>query len=448
MSDTIAALATAPGRAAVAILRLSGPDALNIAAALAGPLPATRQAALRTARDRQGQPIDQGLLLCFAAPASYTGEHVVEFQGHGGSVVQHWLLERVLELGARLARPGEFSERAFVNGRLDLAQAEAVADLIDAASRDAARAAQATLTGQFSAELQQLVDALIELRSYLEGALDFSDEDIDWLSEGRIGERLAALPRAIDALLARATQGRRLREGLRVALAGPPNAGKSTLMNHLAGEDVAIVADQPGTTRDVLREQILIGGMPLTLVDTAGLRDTTDEIEQEGIRRSRRELTQAELLIYVVDDREGISAADWLELAAFSPGLPRILVRNKCDLSGQPAGVLQQGADGSDLRISALDPADIELLRQQLLAAAGLGQRQEGLILARGRHLDALREARACCEHAAQALIRGAGAELAADDLRRAQQALDRITGRFSADDLLGHIFAGFCIGK
>ncbi len=445
--DTIAAIATAPGRGAVGILRLSGPQALAIASRLAGRLPEPRRSALRHFRDVQQQAIDQGLVLVFPGPDSFTGEDVVELQGHGGPVVLDLLLRSACALGARLARPGEFSERAFLNDRIDLAQAEAIADLIDASSVQAARAAQRSLDGELSRRVQALTDELIQLRVFVEGALDFSDEDIDWLADDALPVRLSALFDGINALLREAAQGRRLRDGLIIALTGRPNVGKSTLMNRLARADVAIVTDIPGTTRDVLRENLNLGGLPVTLIDTAGLRDSDDPVEREGIRRARVALEQAELALYLLDDREGLGEEDERLLRTLPAGRPVWVLHNKCDLSGRAPEIFEQ--DGRrHLRFSAASGAGLAELQQQLQVFAGLGHQAESAFSARSRHVDALQRASALVAEARQRLHEGAGPELAAEELRLAQQALGEITGRFSSDDLLGRIFGSFCIGK
>jgi tRNA modification GTPase len=445
--DTIVAIATAPGRGAVGILRLSGPQALAIGGRLAGRLPEPRRSALRHFRDAQQQAIDQGLVLVFPGPESFTGEDVVELQGHGGPVVLDLLLRSACSFGARLARPGEFSERAFLNDRIDLAQAEAIADLIDASTAQAARAAQRSLDGELSRRVQALTDELIQLRVFVEGALDFSDEDIDWLADDALPVRLAALLDGLGALLREAAQGRRLREGLTLALTGRPNVGKSTLMNRLARADVAIVTDIPGTTRDVLRENLNLGGLPITLIDTAGLRDSDDPVEREGIRRARVALEQAELALYLIDDREGLGEEDQRLLRTLPAGLPVWVLHNKCDLSGRAPEDFEQ--DGRrHLRFSAASGAGIAELQQQLQVFAGLGHQAESAFSARSRHVDALQRASALVAEARQRLHEGAGPELAAEELRLAQQALGEITGRFSNDDLLGRIFGSFCIGK
>ncbi|MGH8441785.1 MAG: tRNA uridine-5-carboxymethylaminomethyl(34) synthesis GTPase MnmE [Nevskiaceae bacterium] len=454
--DTIAAVATAPGRGAVGIVRLSGPRAFAIAEKLTGALPVPRHAALRTFCDAAGEALDQGLLLLFARPESYTGEDVVELQGHGGPLVLDLLVRSACALGARPARPGEFSERAFLNGRLDLAQAEAIADLISASTAEAARAAQRSLSGEFSKRVRALVEELTALRAFVEGALDFSDEDTDWLGDDALRTRLAALLEGQRELLANAAQGRRLREGMVVALAGQPNVGKSTLLNLLAGTDAAIVTDVPGTTRDLLRENISLDGLPLTVVDTAGLRESDDPVEKVGIERAWGALEHAELVLFLVDDRAGIADQDRALIARLPEGLEAIIVHNKCDLSGEgPALVgaaLEGAAHGRDgrveLRMCAKSGDGLDLLKHEIRRAAGLTATGESLFSARTRHVDALQRALACTQDAEKRLRDKAGAELAAEDLRLAQQSLSEITGAFGSDDLLGRIFSQFCIGK
>lgn len=445
--DTIVAIATAPGRGAVGILRLSGTQALPIASRLVGRLPETRRGALRHFRDAQQKIIDQGLVLVFPGPNSFTGEDVVELQGHGGAVVLDLLLRSACAFGARPARPGEFSERAFLNDRIDLAQAEAIADLIDASTEQAARAAQRSLDGELSRRVQALTEALIDLRIFVEGALDFSDEDIDWLADDALPVRLAALLHGLGALLREAAQGRRLREGMTIALTGRPNVGKSTLMNRLARAEVAIVTDIPGTTRDVLRENLNLGGLPVTLIDTAGLRDSDDPVEREGIRRARAALEQAELNLYLLDDREGYGEADERLLRTLPANRPVWVLHNKCDLSGRAPDDFEKGGR-RHLRFSAASGAGLDRLQHQLQVFAGLDQQAESTFSARSRHVDALQRASALIAEAQQRLREGASPELAAEELRLAQQALGEITGRFSSDDLLGRIFGSFCIGK
>lgn len=441
--DTIVAVATAAGRGAVGILRLSGGDAFAIAERIAGTLPAPRQAGLRSLRGTDGEIIDQGLVLCFRGPNSYTGEDVVELQGHGGPVLLEALQRAAVSAGARRARAGEFSERAFLNGRVDLAQAEAIADLINAQTEQAARAAQRSLEGAFSRRVQQLLHALIAIRVFIEGALDFSDEDIDWLSDEGLHRRIAELDVAIAQLLREAERASRLRDGLVVVLAGQPNVGKSTLLNRLAGREAAIVTEVAGTTRDVLREDIAIDGMPLTIVDTAGLRESDDPIEREGIRRAWTAVAQAELLLYLVDDRDTQSPTDTELLARLPAGSPRLQVRNKCDLSGTAPGAFEGG-----VRICAQSGAGIEALIAAIREFAGIAEPGESAFSARARHVEALRLTAHQLRAAAATLAAGSGAELAAEDLRLAQRALSRITGSFGSDELLGHIFSSFCIGK
>lgn len=447
-ADTIAAIATAPGRGAIGLLRISGPAALEVAGRIAGSLPQPRQAGLRTFRDRSGEAIDRGLVLVFPAPRSYTGEHLVELQGHGGVVLLQLLLEAAIEAGARMARPGEFSERAFLNGRLDLAQAEAVGDLIDAASRQAVVAAQRSLEGAFSERVTTLADELMGLRAWVEGALDFTDEDVDWLADDGLRTRLANWSEALDALIAQVGQGRRLREGLVVAIVGQPNVGKSTLLNRLAGVDAAIVSDQPGTTRDSLREHLLLEGMPITIVDTAGLRETDDRIEQEGIRRSWSAIDKAELVLYLVDDRLDDHPLDLELLARLPSDRPRIVVRNKCDLANR--GAQRVEAATPTIRLSAATGEGIGLLSAAIREFAGLGaaDQQSSSFTARTRHVLALAETRRHLDVAMRSLAANSSAELIAEELRLAHAALGEITGQVTSEDLLGHIFASFCIGK
>ena len=451
MNDTIAAVATAPGRGAVGIVRLSGPQAFAIAEALAGPNPPTRHAALRTFRDERGEPLDQGLVLLFPGPDSYTGEDVAELQGHGGPLVLDLLVRAACALGGRPARPGEFSERAFLNGRLDLAQAEAIADLINAATLEAARAAQRSLQGEFSARVRALVDELTGLRTFVEGALDFSDEDVNWLADEGLRQRLATLLGHLRELLGAAAQGRRLREGLTVALAGAPNVGKSTLLNRLAGTDAAIVTEIAGTTRDVLRENINLDGLLLTVVDTAGLRDSMDPVEKIGVERAWAAFAHAELVLFLVDDRAGVTPQDGALLERLPEGAEVLILRNKCDLSGQAPALVgaPPGRDGqAELRLCAQSGDGLDLLKHEIRRVAGLSATGESLFSARTRHVDALQRALACAQDAELRLREGATAELAAEDLRLAQRALSEITGAFSSDDLLGRIFSQFCIGK
>ena len=444
--DTIAAIATPPGRGGIGIVRVSGPAAAEIGATLTGRLPRPRRASLREFRDAEGMPLDTGLVLFFPGPDSFTGEDVLELQGHGGAVVLDLLLERVLQLGARAARPGEFSERAFLNDRLDLAQAEAIADLIDSGSEQAARAAMRSLSGEFSRRVEALVEDLTVLRAYVEAAIDFPDEEVDFLEEGDVAGRLDTIRDRFEALTAAARQGSLMREGLTVVIAGRPNAGKSSLLNALAGHDAAIVTDVPGTTRDLLRERIAIDGLPLHLTDTAGLRESGDRVEQEGVRRAWEEMEKADRVLLVVDAAVGLMDEDRRILESMPRAIPVTVVYNKIDLTGQrPA---EDELDGiASVWVSAQYGLGLDLLRSHLKRAVGFQQTGEGGFTARRRHLDAMRRAREHLEEAVERVQAKAG-ELLAEELRLAQLCLSEITGEFTSDDLLGKIFASFCIGK
>lgn len=447
VKDTIAAVATPPGHGGIGIVRVSGLHTRSIAKALLGVLPAPRVAVFGTFRDASGDAIDSGLALYFAAPRSFTGEDVLELHGHGGPVVMDLVLRRVLELGARLAAPGEFSQRAFLNDKMDLAQAEGVADLIEAATEEAARAAQRTLEGQFSTTVRSLVDNLVELRAYVEAAIDFPEEEIDFLSDGHVAERLVAIQRELDATRAAARQGQLLREGLTVAIAGRPNVGKSSLLNRLVGRDAAIVTEVPGTTRDLIREHIQIDGIPLHVIDTAGLRSTTDAIEKQGIERAWRALTTADVVMLVLDDRLGAGPEEDAIQAKLPSAPARLIVRNKIDLSGAPPS--KTGAAPEEaLRVSALTGDGIGALRARIEAIVGYQNTAEGTFSARARHLEALNDAAQSLAAARAQLDEHRAGELLAEDLRYAQRALGEITGEFTSDDLLGRIFSSFCIGK
>jgi tRNA modification GTPase len=451
--DTIVAVASAAGRGAVGVVRVSGPRVPQIAADILGGLPAPRRARFSSFLDAQGGSVDEGLALYFPAPASYTGEHVLELQGHGGALVVDMVLKRLLELGCRMARPGEFSERAFLNGKIDIAQAEAIADLIDAGTAAAARSAVRSLQGEFSARVDDLKTRITELRAYVEAAIDFPDEEIDFLSDKALGERLAAVFTAFESITAAARQGALLREGLNVVIAGKPNAGKSSLLNRLAGDDVAIVTDVPGTTRDVLRQHVHLDGMPLNLVDTAGLRIATDVVEAEGVRRARDEIARADRVLYLVDAgiagaKDEKDSAQWAaELEQLPAGVPVTLVFNKIDLTGAPAR-LDETARPPRVFLSARTGSGLELLRSHLKASAGYRELDSGAFAARRRHLDALSRARQHVQSAADILSSTRAFELFAEDLRLAQHALGEITGEFTSEDLLGEIFGSFCIGK
>lgn len=439
--DTIAAIATAPGRGGIGVVRVSGAGLGAFALALCGRAPRPRTAHFTRFLDEHERPIDEGVLLYFAAPASFTGEDVIELQGHGGPVVMQMLLERCLQLGARLAEPGEFTRRAFLNGKLDLAQAEGVADLIEASTAAAARSAVRSLSGQFSEEVHRITDALIDLRMLVEATLDFPEEEIDFLERARAMPRLEGIREALEGVLDRARQGALLRSGLNVVLVGAPNVGKSSLLNQLAGEERAIVTDIAGTTRDALRETIQIEGIPLHIIDTAGLRDTEDRVERIGIERTWREIARADVILHLVE--AGVTADGDLD-ARLPQGVERIVVANKIDLAGLPPGRVEAGGRVR-LQVSARSGEGVELVRQELLRIAGWHAHGEDVILARERHLLALREA---LRHVEAAGTQLGALELFAEELRLAQEELGTITGEFSADDLLGVIFSRFCIGK
>jgi tRNA modification GTPase len=445
-NDTIAAIASAPGRGAVGVIRVSGPDVPHIAQEILGFIPTPRLAQVSNFRSRSGEPLDRGLALYFPAPASYTGEHVLELQGHGGALIVDLLLQRLLELGCRMARPGEFSERAFLNGKIDIAQAEAIADLIDAGTTAAARAAVRSMQGEFSARINALQAQITELRTLVEAAIDFPDEELEFLPGTVLGGRMANILIGFESITAAARQGTLLREGLSVVIAGKPNAGKSSLLNNLVGDEIAIVTDQPGTTRDVLRQHVHLDGLPLNLIDTAGLRATTDVVEAEGVRRALNELDRADRVLYVLD--AAAPPADWrAELRELPPGVPVTLVFNKIDLCGD-APRADESHDPPQIFLSAKTGGGVSLLREHLKTRAGYLSGESGALSARRRHLDALRRAKSCVEQAAQTMTETHAFELFAEELRRAQLALGEITGEFTSDDLLGEIFSSFCIGK
>ena len=446
-TETIVAAATPPGRGGIGIVRLSGPKVPEIAAVLLGELPAARLATFARFLDARHEPIDAGLALFFPAPASYTGEHVLELHAHGGPLVLEALIARALELGARRAQAGEFTQRAFLHDKLDLAQAEAIADLIDAGSREAVRAAMRSLQGEFSAMVRGLTEAVIDLRTYVEAAIDFPEEEIDFLADRELTARFQALRAHFGGVLESARQGRLLRDGMTVVIAGRPNAGKSSLLNRLAGYDAAIVTAIPGTTRDVVRVPVAVDGMPLHVLDTAGLRHAGDPIEEEGMRRARAEIERADRVLFVIDAAEDPAAEAFREERARLPhDVPVTLVLNKCDL----AASLEKspGAAPPRVYVSALTGAGIEELRAHLKGCMGFQTVEGGAISARRRHLESLARAREHAEEAARQLTERRAGELVAEELRAAQTALGEITGEFTSEDLLGRIFAGFCIGK
>jgi len=446
-NDTIAALATAPGRGGIGVVRVSGSKVSEVAQILLGQLPSPRLASYLPFLDSDGSPIDQGLAIRFVAPHSYTGEDVLELQGHGGPVVMDMLLKRILSLGVRVARPGEFTERAFLNGKMDLAQAEAVSDLIESGSEQAARAALSSMQGAFSLLVQELVERLIHLRIYVEAALDFPEEEIDFLADATVYQQLDELKQALQEVQRSARQGQLLKEGMSVVIVGRPNVGKSSLLNRLAGHEAAIVTEIAGTTRDVLREQIHLDGLPLHVIDTAGLRETEDLVEREGIRRARAEIEKADRILVLIDDKVGLSAEVEQLLASLPEQIPRDRIHNKIDLSGRQPEI-KQSEVGTEIWLSAKGDLGIELLREHLKACMGYSQTAEGRFTARRRHLDALRLAQVRIASAERVLREQGAGELAAEELLLAQRYLNEITGEFGSDDLLGRIFSSFCIGK
>lgn len=452
MKETIVAQATAPGRGGIGILRISGPLATEVAQSVLGKCPKPRMADYLPFKDSDGTVLDQGIALYFKSPNSFTGEDVLELQGHGGQIVLDLLLKRILQIdGIRLARPGEFSEQAFLNDKLDLAQAEAIADLIDATSEQAARSALKSLQGEFSKKVNELVESVIYLRTYVEASIDFPDEEIDFLADGKIEANLRGIINQLEDVRSEAKQGSILREGMKVVIAGRPNAGKSSLLNALAGREAAIVTDIAGTTRDVLREHIHIDGMPLHIIDTAGLRDATDEVERIGISRAWTEIEQADRIILMLDSSDPESA-DLSKvrsefLAKLPTTLPVTIVRNKIDLNGEQASESQE--DGYQMiSLSAQTHDGVQLLREHLKQTMGFQTGMEGGFLARRRHLDALEKAAEHLQIGLVQLTEFHAGELLAEELRLVQTYLSEITGEFTSDDLLGNIFSSFCIGK
>jgi len=443
-TDVIAAIATAPGRGGIGIVRVSGKNLLPLAMGLLGSVPAPRMAVRASFRDGDGVPIDDGIALFFPAPASYTGEDVLELQGHGGPVVQQMLLRRCQALGARLAEPGEFTRRGFLNEKMDLAQAEGVADLIEAATEAAARCALRSLRGEFSELVEGFGKQLVELRSLVESTLDFPEEEIDLLDWKNVQERLRQLRYAVARSLERGRQGSVLRNGLEVVLAGQPNVGKSSLLNRLAGEELAIVTAIPGTTRDAVRQTLQLEGVPMNIIDTAGLRDTSDEVESIGIARTWEAIGRADVLLLVVDAGRGMVAEDRVIVSRLPVHLKTVTVFNKIDLSGVPPGA-EEGLSGWRLHVSAKTGEGVEILGKTLLRLAGWQSGGEDIFMARERHLASLERVAEALGRAERAMLQS---ELFAEELRLAQRELGAITGEFSADDLLGEIFSRFCVGK
>ncbi len=444
--ETITAVATPPGRGGVGIIRVSGPLSSRIAEQMLGFVPQPRQAKLCQFLSGDNNPIDEGIALYFPNPSSFTGEDVLELQGHGGPVVMDLLLQRILSLGARLAEPGEFSQRAFLNDKMDLVQVEAVADLIDAASTQAAKSAMHSLQGDFSKTINGLVLELIQLRMMVEAAIDFPDEEIDFLAESDVVKDIIKVQEKLTNVLETTKQGVILRDGLNIVIAGKPNAGKSTLLNCLAGRDVAIVTDVAGTTRDILKEYIHIDGMPLHIIDTAGLRDSTDIVEQEGMRRAWDQIHKADLVLLIIDATD--NDTDTVEhLDGIPDSVPVCTVFNKIDLSGASEQPASHKATPS-IYISAKKGEGIDALKNHLKTFAGYAGNNEGTFTARRRHLDAIIRAQEYINSGVQQFTEHHAGELLAEDLRLAQQALSEITGEFTADDLLGEIFSSFCIGK
>lgn len=448
-TDTIAAIATPPGRAGVGIVRVSGSQAGYIAKTVLGKLPTPRYAHYGPFYGANQAILDQGIALFFSNPHSFTGEDVLELQAHGGPVVLEWLLNRVVELGARLAQPGEFSKQAFINDKLDLAQAEAISDLIEASSQQAARSALRSLQGDFSNQVDSLVEALTQLRIYVEAAIDFPEEEVDFLTDGKVKQQLADILHRLQEVFATAKQGALLREGMSVVILGRPNAGKSSLLNALSGKNSAIVTDIAGTTRDIVKEEINIDGMPLHVLDTAGVREAQDAVEKIGIERAWQALESADRVLVMLQAGEAIHPEDDMILQKLPASLPVTLIRNKVDLSGHPPSQNIEPESGRTvIWLSAKTQLGLNLLTEHLKAEMGFTQTEEGVFMARKRHLDALQGALNWLENGQQQLEGEAAGELLAEDLRLAQEVLAEITGRFTSDDLLGRIFTSFCIGK
>jgi tRNA modification GTPase len=452
-NDTIAAIATPPGRGGVGIIRLSGADAPTIAKQLLQQGSKDRDLGIREARfssflAEDGTLIDSGILIYYPQPASYTGEHVVELQGHGGRVVMTMLLDRVLELGARQARPGEFTERAFINNKIDLVQAEAVAGLIDSVSSQAARSATRSLEGEFSHNINSLLQRLVDLRMFVESALDFPEEEIDFIQEAGVKEKISACIDKLGKILKGAQQGAMLGEGLRLAIVGRPNVGKSSLLNRLAGREAAIVSKAPGTTRDIVDENIIIEGAPLNILDTAGIRDSKDDIEEEGIKRALNAAGQADIVLLLLEYSEGIGIEEQKVLDVCPDNIEIVVVKNKIDLADNKQELLEKNREETEVFLSAKTGEGVENLVQCLKIIMGLSSTNEDVCMARTRHLNALSETKEFLDRGLQHMENKDTVELLAEDLRLAQESLGTVTGSFVADDLLGEIFSKFCIGK
>ena len=443
-SDTIAAIATASGAGGIGVVRVSGPLSKTIAVSVLGHCPKPRHAAYLDFLQADGDLIDRGIAIFYPNPHSYTGEDVLELQGHGGTALMQILLARCIALGARQAEPGEFTRRAYLNDKMDLAQAEAVADVINAATIEAAKSAVRSLSGEFSLRINTLLSKLVDLRMYVEACLDFPEEEIDFITQGRVADKLDAIIAEMRSVFAKAKQGSLLREGINVVLVGQPNVGKSSLMNQLAGEEVAIVTSIAGTTRDTIKNAIQINGVPLHVIDTAGLRETDDEVEKFGIARTWRATETAHIALLLVDATHGITETEKSILARLPKEIPKIWVHNKIDVTQEPALIAEQDL-ATHIYISAKTGVGVDLLKNHLLKLAGYQNNAEGVFMARARHLSALTEV---AEHLGLAASQIGSAELVAEELRLAQEALSSITGEFTPDDLLGEIFSKFCIGK
>ena len=442
--DTIAAIATASGAGGIGIVRISGPAASAIAASILGTCPAPRHAAYLPFKLENDEPIDRGIAIFYPTPHSYTGEDVLELQAHGGTALMQLLLARCISLGARQAEPGEFTRRAYLNEKIDLAQAESVADVINAATVEAAKSAARSLSGEFSQTINTLLNRLIDLRMFVEACLDFPEEEIDFITQGRVAEKLESIIDALSVVFAKAKQGSLLREGINVVLVGQPNVGKSSLMNALAGEEIAIVTAIAGTTRDTIKNAIQINGVPLHVIDTAGLRETDDEVEKFGIARTWASLQTANIALLLVDAAHGITEAEKSILTRLPQEIAKIWVHNKIDVSRETPKIVEI-AQETHIHLSAKTGEGLELLKSQLLKLAGYRASGEGVFMARARHLEALQLVNV---HLHEARAQLSSSELIAEELRLAQEALSSITGEFTPDDLLGEIFSKFCIGK